>query len=489
MLDRTPEPEGKPKPFKAAPVVEPEPDVGVPEALPVEITEFEPATKKLFFPAKGGTDMGFKISGLSELYALEAALDAAPWGASSDSDPALMRDDNVATAWLCKREAQKRCAIAVHLSEDASLAAVRLYAPRVKRLRVHTREGFVDVELPEAQTHTYALLGQRVRTRYVGVEVLEAWGAAKKPIEVAEIEVYGDAGTARAGLDIDPARAYVVHERDPWRKRGEEYEASPAFIELVDAAGGTTRFAHGTALVGRRGDRFLLIERITAARCGSATATFFLLDTHTRMVAPLGALSGGGSSVFRHQGGTGLALGYADDRTSELSGVVLADDATYVRKKTPARQDRRSADTFAAWGFDREPLLRGGMPVEDACTPVKVSEPGRRVWRCSLASKHVAQLSDDTRCGKTWNIEVVGPDGASVATASGKGRGSHLWVSKIEPGELLVEAALDGRPSQVFRLTESGIQALEGTALALRVPPPCRSSCQVRFLNPGAPEY
>src|SRR5690606_6353801 len=118
----------------------------------------------------------------------------------------------------------------------------------------------------------------------------EAHGDA--PVHLAEVEVYGRSGTPREALVFDLTRSVIAFDPPVWRKKLRTNTAGRAYIETVDVDGRLQRLLPGSALVGRTGDRMLLVERASWSTCGDHQGTYDLLDTHTRVLVPLGDMGG-----------------------------------------------------------------------------------------------------------------------------------------------------------------------------------------------------
>ena len=85
----------------------------------------------------------------------------------------------------------------------------------MKKVRIHTDEGWAEAMLPDEPTHGYVVFGKEVATRTLVLEVLGVHGDDDEDakVHVGELEVYGSSGVAREPWDIDPARV-VVRELD-----------------------------------------------------------------------------------------------------------------------------------------------------------------------------------------------------------------------------------------------------------------------------------
>ncbi len=476
------------------------------------------AEKPLWFPAKGATNLGFKLDALSRLHALEGTVVVPQWSAPGRGEPDDVRDDDLDTTWACDTAGEPTCVIGLELPARATVQAVRIHvgknadpvayarSARPKRVRVHTEQGYADALVPDEQTGLYVILGEAVKTSHVELEVLETWEAKgdakdRTVLHVGELEVYGEGGVARAPLQLDPEQTWIAFAGPPWTRIGDGWELARSYVHASDPDGRSRRLFDGTALLGQTGDRIVLLERMERATCDGSQGTYALLDLKTRVLAPLGRLGGMDGTVFRHAGGLGLAVGHGDAYTTTLAGAVIENGA-YTRKRTPVRVDRRTNDPFAAWGLDPRPLPRGGHPL-DADLPG--CEPGTDAmlasldhalraemnaapdtWTvCTLDDGAVAWLGSARPCSGRTAIHVVDRRGRRVATRRIAGDGGHPWIRRTAAG-LLVEVEGAGGTHRVHRVWSGGITPLpEHSALAARPPPRCRQPCKPRFPDPG----
>lgn len=473
------------------------------------------AEKKLYFPAKGSTNLGFDLEGLSRLHALAGAIDVPEWSTSGDGDPKAMRDDDIATAWRCKPGEGSTCAAGLHLPRTTEIEALRLYAaagptieafeanPRPAKVRVHTDQGFVDVPLPDEQTHLYIVLGQPARTLNVTLEFLETHGKNDAPIHLAELEVYGESGAPRQPWNIDPRRTFVRLDEHPWKKTSAGWRLRTTHLEMIgDHA--VARLTAGTSLMGKAGDRMLLLERMDRTLCERHEGTYFLIDQQTRVIAPLGELGGAGADIYRRVDGTGFAVGNISAADTTLHGITF-ERGEYRRKRTPARPDKRAPDTFEAWGLDREPLRRGGRTTsalpdgcvrgsDDRLTELRAAL-GEKGWEekpgqwivCELGDEGLAYVTARDPCGKGWEIHVLDAERTPVTSERGSGKGTHLRLERPSADLVLAEIGRASGDAELFRLTSTGVESLgANTSLALRPPAACRQSCDDPFRDPYA---
>ena len=506
----------------------PEADVGggaPPDLPPAPEQPLTRSPKKYPFPAKGGSNMGFRVDTLAQYFALDAKVETPEWSAPHESGPLLARDDDLDTAWTCVPSGELSCALGVKLPRPTPVKGIRLFAaspgyegdPRPRRLRIHTEEGFLDALLPDDNSHVYAVFAKEITTQNLVLEVVEVWSGRTTKVHIAELEVYGKDGKARGPLDVDPRRSFVKIAPPVWRRGGRDtFDRQEAFIHYLDAEGVPHRLAAGTALRGKAGDRFALIERLQAvASCDAPRGTYFLLDMKTRMVAPLGELGGVGGDAFRAKDGSGIVVGYASKLRTILDGMY-AGKGKYIRKRTPVREDKRAEDYITKWGLEPNPMPRAGLPVGKApgCKAVTAEEvaklprpepkkkkrrkkpkpgdpPPHEPWfACDLGDGARAFMTDRGPCGPSWEMHVIDAHGSPVRSALGDRDGSHLQVRDVGGGTLLVEAAGKTDAVMLMKVTATGIEVLgDSAAIALNPPQKCRSICNAGYVNPHTPTW
>ncbi len=497
----------------------PAPDVGKPASPTREYGPLQRADRAYPLPAKGGANMGFRVDALAQNYALAGKVEVPEWSAPHEGDPELVRDDDLDTAWTCTPSGQDRCAIGIHFPTKATLEAVQLFVAgpygrddefaRPKRLRLHTDEGFLDALMPDESGHVYAVFGKDVASEDLTIEVLEVWKGRSPTIYIGELDVFGSTGEAREPLAIDPARTFVRLEPPIWRSSGRDtHQRQAAFVHRIDAEGVPHRLIEGTALRGHAGDRLMLVERLQSVTgCEAPRGTFYLLDTQTRLLAPLGEFGGVGGDVFRASDGRGIAVGIAGPLRTVLDGLFAMEGA-YHRKRTPLREDKRTNDFITQWGLERTPLPRGDVPLaESTCAPgtpellaeldavrpktpkKKPSTPGQ--WRvCDLDAGARAFLGDYGPCGPQWEVHVLDAKGTLVDSRVQARAGSHLGLRDLGGGTWLVQVAGATDAVLLLKVDASGIETFaESAALALEPPDVCRTVCEAGFRNPHAPSW
>lgn len=504
----TEEPEELVAPIERPPVAKPaEPSSGPPPPL-------ERAKRKLAYAARGATHLGFNLQGLKGLRALAGALEVPAWAVEGEGEVGRMRDDDLRTAWTCELDPYKPCALGMHLGDDAQLQAVRLFAaaegkafdkqPRPAKVRIHTDDGWVDVELPDVRDYVYVVFGKPIATTAVTIEGLEYHGPKRGDLQVAEVEIYGLGGTAREPLELDPSKMVVQLDTPAWSKERDAWSRGASFLERLADDGTHTRVMPATAIFGHRDDRIQLVEHLDGTDCRSHRGLYFLLDRETRVMAPVGDLGGLGSLVFRAHDGLGYVSGYVDDESARLSGVVLDGDVLRHRR-TQRLSDSDGPGVLGDWGMDRDPVPRPGSPSNrplDDCTlgsdesmaafvaatkakPKSVEKPAE--WMiCELGEGMRVYLSDHGPCGKAWDLIVLGEQGV-VAKQGGHRNGARLRLQRRGSRELLVELGGSDDAVEMMRVTPNGITSLGTTEFAASAPAACRKRCDDVLRNPAAP--
>ena len=498
----------------------PAPDVGKAEPTRA-FGPLQRADRQYPFPAKGGANMGFRVDTLAGHYALAGKVDVPEWSAPHEGDPELVRDDDLDTGWTCTPRDEARCALGIHFPVEVTLEAVQLFAAgphgryedyaRPRRILIHTAEGSVEALLPDENSHVYAVFGKDIVSEDLTIEILEVWKGRSSAVHIAELDVFGSVGEPREPIVIDPLRTFVQVAEPPWTRGGRDtLERSTAFIHRIDDKGVPHRFIEGTALRGQAGDRLLLVERVQSVTgCETPRGTFYLLDTATRLVAPLGEFGGVGGDVFRASDGLGIAVGLTGPLRTVLDGL-FAVDGVYHRKRTPLREDKRTNDFITQWGLERAPVPRGAVPLAQAgCTvgtpellaeldAVRPTGPGNKKkpstpgqWRvCDLDAGARAFLGDYGPCGSQWEVHVLDAKGALVDSRVQARAGSHLGLRDLGGGTWLVQVAGATDAVSLLKVASTGIETFaESGSLALEPPDVCRIECNAGFRNPHAPSW
>lgn len=378
------------------------PDIGDGSGPPEPLVRAE---RKLRFPGKSGEHMGFDLTRLSRLFALAGAIEIPEWSHAGRGTARMVRDDDLRTAWVCELAPERACAVGIHFPRKAEAEAIRLFAAtpakgphaRPKRVRIHTDEGWAEAKLADEDGLWNVQLGEPARTRNLTLEIMETYGDG--PVHLAELEVFGHGGTPRPALAFDMSRRGVSFQSPVWKKKSSTNTAGVAFVEFVDVDGRMQRLLPGTALIGRTGDRLMLIERAGWSTCDDHQGSYSLLDTKTRVIAPLGDMGGFAGNVFRHTEGLGFAMGRIDGDDPEVQGVVL-DEHKYERRSTSRLERREPRDLLAAWNVTDEMLSRGdSLAMGDpqvSCEPAEAE--ALETIKSSLPRRSKTQLAHWSMC-------------------------------------------------------------------------------------------
>lgn len=459
------------------------------------------AEHKLRFPGKGGENMSFSLERLSKLRALAGAIEVPDWSAEGHGLPRLSRDDDLRTAWVCDPDEDHPCAIGLHFPEMAEVEIVRLYAAtpggkepsaRPQTVRVHTAEGWAEARLADDDRPWHVVLGEPIRSPNVILEVLDTHGEG--PLHLAEIEVYGPSGPVRPPLHVDPSRAVVSFDATPWKSKLKTNTATPSFIEQVDVDGRLHRAFPGTALIGRAGDRMMLVEHAAWTTCDDGQGTYELIDLHTRVFVPLGDFGGFGEPAFAHAQGLGMALGNLDLDEGEVHAVVL-DEGEYERRATDRLEKRTPRQMLESWGIDPTPLPRSDAhPLDDppaGCSPARMEDlaalepqlPKRtrivaEQWiGCSLGGGSRLLMTTGGDCGREWHVGVIDGEGEKLGLVSGKEAGTHLRLRRLDGEAMLVELWGSKDDPRLLLADVDGVRELGRAGLSLRAPASCRKDC------------
>lgn len=464
--------------------------------------------KRMAFPARGATHLGYNLATLETLRALAGAVEIPQWSATADAASArALRDDDLATAWTCRATAEAACAAGIHFPEPAKVRAVRLFGaaanepgayakhPRVKKVRIHTDEGWAEALLPDEPTHAYVVFGKEITTRSLVVEVVGTHDEkAGADLHFAELEVYGSAGVAREPWDIDPARTIVRVLGEPWLRADRRSRVGETYLAVLDERGESKLFMRGSALYGRAGDRLLLAEVLADSTCTQHRGQFFLVDQATRVIAPIGDLGGVGADVYRSRDGLGFAHGEVDEQGARLAGVLL-EATSYERRRTQRRSSATGPETLAEWKLDETPTPRGGVAINqplEGCTlggddtlavlakaaSIEASDKPGEWMVCKLGEHVQAYVTDRGPCGASWDIIVLADEQRVVARQSAKRRGSRARLRRWAPDAVLVEIGGDDDKTELWRVDRAGIVGPIGSsALAISAPDACRSRC------------
>jgi hypothetical protein len=326
------------------------------------------------------------------------------------------------------------------------------------------------------------------------------------PLYLAELEVYGRSGAPRDPLTLDLARTVVTFETPVWRSKLRTSTAGPAFIEAVDVDGRLRRILPGGALVGRMGDRLMLIERAIWSTCDDHQGAYDVLDTQTRVLAPLGDMGGFAGDVFRHTGGLGFAIGRVDGYEAHVQAVVI-DEGVYERRTTDRLEQRDPKQLLGDWSVEATPLPHDAAHALDdpptGCGPADVAAldalrihlPKRtklvapQWYACGLEDGARLLLTTGGPCGKQWQVVVLDGEGERMGERTGKEAGTHARLRRIDEGSLLVELwGSADRPRLLLAESDGVADVGETAALSLRPPAGCRKRCDMGFedLGPGS---
>ncbi len=487
-------------------------DLGAGAASPLR--PLERAERKMDYPAKDASHLGFNLQALSKTYSLAGAVEVPAWAKEGVGDPLVTRDDDIATAWRCTADDDAPCAFGMSFPEPARVTAIRLWAnaphepadhARISELKVHTDEGWAKVRFGEEQDFVYVVFGQPVDTTQLTVEFVDVHAGHKgHEIWLGDIEAYGDRGATRAGLDIDPTAVVVRHGKTSWKRSGLERQLSPTHLEIVKPDATAIRLGPGSAIYGRPGDRLLLVEQLLQTVCNVHKGRYFAIDTKTRVWIPLGDLGGMLGDVYRQEAGEGWAVGFADEEHPKMQAMLL-EEGVYMRRKTQRMASTTTAEYFEQWRIPVEATLRGGVdprrptgPCKEATAetiaPLATAYDGKlgapAQWSvCDLGAEHAAYLFDGGGCGKRWELHVVSDKGRTVASRKGKAaQGAAFHVRSSEALGLLVEVTSDDVSATYLVRSDDIVDLPPNTALAVRAPASCGARCDAPFVNPRRPD-
>ena len=459
--------------------------------------------------AKKAEHLGFKLAEAMRLHAIEGKVSTAPWSAAGTA-PEATRDDDLDTAWTCTPAAEQPCALGIAFEEPAEVYAVRIYGaagldwaefkghPRISKVRLHTDDGFLESDVDDGADFGYVAFDSPVKTSTVTVEVIGTTkGKRDEVVHVAELEVFGTGGTNRPPLDLDPSLVYARYETTAWGGGGNRL-IRQVFLEQARPGAAGQRLVRATALLGRKGDRFLLIERMFGTDCEDTKGSYFLLDQTTRVMAPLMNFGRPPRGILRHPDGTGFATVAPPDDPLAYRAVALDDDGVPAVRRP--NKKRAASELLERLGFtDRAPLVRGGTGVDEAlpsgCTRadaatlqaagVAEADPSVSVV-CELdaATQAVVALAD--ACGAQTTLVVLDATKAvahqqGVPERDEDGPGRAVRLTQIPGVGLVVETSLQGGDrGQLWRLSSDGIELLATGSLAVRPPAAC-DACHDRW--------
>lgn len=475
---------------------------------------------------KGARHLGFSQEALADLYALEGEVLAPTWSAPTNAGPAASRDDDLDTAWTCKPESDRACALGIGFGQSAKVSAIRLYTaggldwqdykaqPRVARVRVHTDQGHVEASLDDGADHRYVTFDEPISTDSIVIEVLGLHGSEDGEVAIAELEIFGSTGPRRDPLQLDPARSFVAYDVDPWSSKDARHTIRQTFVTLVDSPGEDDaspgrRWARGTALLGRKGDRILLLERLHASRCDESEGSYTLVDTQTRMLVPLGPMGGVPGKVLTHPSGEGFAIlhPWLDPRVfrAVLAELEPEDDNRGFKTLYPGKKGAEDPEaTLRGWGFDPDAaLVRGGYRLDESPPDCTHLDAESKIAAQADLLERYPEIDEDRWlvCEGEQDTRVLVGDGhacsgkASVVVLAADGTVLGRWDSDAEqrvrpprvapmPGlGWIVEVASGENGRGILLLAdEEGVSPwVEGASLSIRTPPAC-DACDDRFV-------
>ncbi len=483
-----------------------------PRALAIPISKAE---APLTTPAKGSKQLPNSLKELMPLYSLAATTKLPDWGASGESEAKLSRDDDLDTAWICESGGDKPCVLGLALPEPAKVSIIRIYGaggprfakdyqghPRLKKVRVHTQAGYVDVELPDGAQHDYIRFDTPVETQMIALELLDVHkGRNDAKAHFAEVELYGTDGAPRPPISLDPQRAFVSWETTAWDGgEGGKHTIRQTFVEFLSdepptdpaAAPASRRFTRATAVYGLASDDFLLFEKLFGTDCTEIEGSYLLFDRRNRMFYPLTDLGGAGAPVYRHREGRGFAVGWIRPDEFTVEGIV-EEAGELKRKRAPKQPPEDGKALLAEWGFETEPLNRGGSLEQppSGCSVAKAGELDAMVSAADLpmggelnpAQWLVCSVGTDT----LYATATCDAPAQAYLVAGGKLVGKHVSKNADARGlrlrrvgdALLVELSAEQGDTATLAWAAPGLFALLEKAGGLYVrPPKTCASCQ-----------
>lgn len=451
-----------------------------------------------------------EIRGITEVYSLEAEPDVPGWGQPLQGEHAVVRDDDDNTTATCE-SGERPCAIGLHFGGPARVRVIKLFAaagpnwktftgsPRPRTIKVHTDAGWAEAKLADGGAARYVLLPEPVVTTSITVELIDVYPGKKDDVvHFGELEAFGIEGPAREPLDIDPGAVSFRFENERWKHkqgdRGGYWVTRPSFLELV--SGETARrMGRATAVHGKKGDRFLLLQHLRQTDCDEHQGSFILLDQKTRLRLNLGVLGGLDQLVYRHAEGLGFVVGDIDGEGFPVKGAVL-DEQTVKRKRPPRNGIAGSPhEQLTTWGFETQPSPRDGSSNIAAPTPLceRATKADLGKLPKSEALAGASDLETWIRCnaGDGFSVLLHGPRSGFGAHASyvidARGKVTDdRWsenpdaagprVTKLADGRLAWELdRKQGNEGALFGVDPEGkvVKIAKGAGLALRMPGQC----------------
>jgi hypothetical protein len=469
---------------------------------------------------QGAQTLGFRIDKIAHLFSLAATAKIPEWGAAGHSEAKLARDDDLDTAWQCEHGGAKPCVFGLALPEKAKVEVLRMYVaagprfrdytghPRIAKVRVHTQAGYVDAELEDSATHAYVRFDAPIETQYLAIEVLAIHaGKDDALVHLAEIEVYGTDGAPRQPIELDPDFAWSSWETTTWGASGGDHTIRQVFVNFAqpgqtpDSPPTSRKLMRATAVFGQASDDYLLFERLHGTDCSEVRGSYVLFDKRNRMYYALGDLGGAGANVYRHAGGRGFAVGWVDDGTFSVKGIV--EEAGVLEWRRPPKQLPSSGEAqLREWGFEVKPLGRG-VAIDGAVPGCRRAIAGELDTLLTAANFMQASMEDPAN----WIVCSVGEDTLYASAPCGKRArayqlGGGKLVGKHEGKEedarglrlhrvgdrLLVELSAAGGDTSTLLWAEPGrLHALGAHAGLFVRPPAVCSECSDEWVNPAGP--
>jgi hypothetical protein len=350
----------------------------------------------------------------ANVYGLKGGVGTPDWGIEGN-DPYYSRDDDLLTAWICTPTGEKPCALGVAFPEPAKVHMVRIFGSagpthddhlahaRPKTLRIHTDAGFLEGTIEDGRDMRYVVLPEPVQTSSVTVEVVEIYeGETDQAVHIGEIEVFGSEGGKREPYEFDAGKTLIRFDKAAWSGLS---NVTFTWIEQIDGKGGTRRLFRGTGLVGNKGDRLWLVERLKSIDYDNTDryGSFVLIDRETRQHIEFRQQyknSSMGKTVeyvmvpLIHPEGMGFFFA-----TGDLMSIYLKDRASaIVIENDSYKFKKRALDMFDY----REGYSEDGNPEEKVA-----KEWGFTNYKEGFMDED-SPLAKDIECKKVGKVEALG---------------------------------------------------------------------------------
>ena len=427
-----------------------------------------------------------------EVHALAAWPGSPDWAAPT-GNLAAARDDDLLTGWNCASTDELACAYGLAFPDPVELRAIRLFGgngttrkehrarPRIASVRLHTDAGTIDIDgVGDGDHFRWLVLDEAVKTEHLVVEVTGTHGP-EGTISMAEIEVYGSSGLAREPLRLDPSRTWVSFADRAWGGKDKKQGIRRPFLQTIGATGEPRRVDHGTAVYGRAGERFALVEWLYGTNCEEHGLTYLLVDKQTRMWFHVGTLGNHLGLVRLRSDGLGFAVGPGEAKSWGLRHDV---DREKVVRDKPDRLEWSAIDAvLQPRGGDREgrPLLASGCELTTDLGPLEAAKLGPDAswqwWRCGVGERSV-WLGRGDGCDAAWAVHALEGEGTKLRSEkSGQDSSRPPRIQRGTDGSLFVEMV--GRSvdrSEVLWIRPEGLVLdLGDGALAVRAPSVCET--------------